>query len=110
MLIQCFAQTQADVTSAMSMIHYFHSAKVKQFRIELWKDIREGFYDYYTHFIYDDARKEIDQQADYSFDNVGVYYNDGETIFVKIYKNAKSDFAAYRHEDEPDTITDASTN
>jgi hypothetical protein len=110
MLIQCFAQNRDNVASAINMIHFFNLAKIKQFRIELWKDVRDGFYDMHIHFTMTEALREIDQQSNYNYDNVGVYYNDGEAIFIKIYKNAKHDFAAYRHDDEPDTMTDASNN
>lgn len=94
MLTTCHAQNKDDVIAATSMIHNYY--KNSHFVVELWANIVDGAYHVEEVDTIEKTWALVDTHLSEIHDNVGIYFNSGNKIFVKIYKHARHNHEAYR--------------
>ncbi|MDF2435386.1 MAG: hypothetical protein JWP44_5017 [Mucilaginibacter sp.] len=90
----CHALHMVDVVHASTMIYNFYKSEIEKFKVEFYYQI--GVPPYHTVDVdtLEKAWYELDQDLNAELDNIGVYYNEGKTIFIRVYKNAKVDVYA----------------
>lgn len=97
MLIQCLCQNKPNVISSVKMLTNHFRQHVKFLEVSVMNNINEDFNHVAAFETVDGALEEVDNYLDMVYDNIGVYYNDGEKIYIRIYKNAKVDAQSYKY-------------
>lgn len=97
MLIQCLCQNKSNVVSSVKMLMNHFQHHIKFLEVSLMTNINEDFQHVAAFETMDAAFEEVDNSLDVAYDNIGVYYNDGEKIYIRIYKNAKVNPQAYKY-------------
>ncbi len=94
MFIQIFCYNNEEATTAVNLLN-LHILD-KKFRMELMYTVQTGYKnpkesesvaDVYQYLI-DNFKEELD--------NVGVYYNSGDFLYIRIFKDAKVNVDAYK--------------
>lgn len=97
MLIQCLCQNKSNVVSSVNMLINHFQQQIKFLEVSVMNNINEDFNHVAAFETATGALEEVDNYLDMVYDNIGVYYNDGEKIYIRIYKNAKVDPQSYKY-------------
>lgn len=97
MLIQCLCQNKSDALSSVTMLISHFQQRIKFLEVSVMTNINEDFSHVAAFETKAGAFEEVDNYLNMEYDNIGVYYNDGEKIYIRIYKNAKVDPHSYKY-------------
>jgi len=98
MLIQVFAHKKEEVESVLKMIYSHFKSEIEYFEVDEMKNAREGFYRMEGRDSIEDVMADLNLNMNDDTDNVGVYFNQGKKLFIRLFKNAKFDADSYRME------------
>lgn len=101
MYIQMFCYNEAETKTAFQIVEFAKSIDPQltdtQFRMEVLYNIKAAF----QHPKESSDWKEVENYLlDYyneELDNIGVYYNSGDFIYIRIFKEAKVDHGAFKN-------------
>lgn len=97
MLIQCLGNNLDDAYDACKMIRDCYDYKIKFVEVKYMTNINDGFINVNAYTEYWEALVEVKKDFDEKLDNIGIYYNQGEKIYIQIYKNAKVKLDDYKY-------------
>lgn len=87
---QLSCRSQHDVTL---MINALYSGLKDEadlfFQVEYMRRVKEGYYDVHPLTSVQEVLDELDAKVDYTLDNVGLYYNAGSKVWVRVFHGAK---------------------
>ncbi len=96
MLIQIFAHTKNEIESSLQMLASHLSDNIDFYEVCQMANINKGYFDIDAKTSVDDVMQYVNNNMNEELDNVGIYFNDGRKIFVRIFKNAKVDSESYK--------------
>ena len=90
MLIQAFAHTKKETIRAVNILYNSLKTEVMFFEFSVSEYTSPSDYCYLApKESVGEVEDALDAHCDDSLDNIGVYYNDGQKIFIRVFKNAK---------------------
>lgn len=92
MLIQAFCHQSEQVARSSKMIWNEFRTELDFVELSYMRNIKEGYYNITPYESLDTALANLDMNPE---DNVGVYYNEGRKIYIRVFRNAKNDAEAY---------------
>jgi hypothetical protein len=95
MLVQAFCHTKEQIASVVKMLTTHFDPAITKYQVDFMRNIRVGYHRSEVFDNKDAALTVVENDMSQEFDNVGVYYNSGETIFIRIFQYAKVDKDAY---------------
>lgn len=94
MFIQMFCYSKQETEIAVNILNLH--IQDKKFRLELMQNIKSDFFNAKETTDLSEVNDYINNNLNEELDNVGVYYNSGDYIYIRIFKEAKVNTAAYK--------------
>ena len=91
MLVQVFCKDKTDVETAVRMIYNHFRNDIEFIQVDYVRKISEGPYFAEPFETVQEAIDRMAEKANIDTDNVAVYYNSGQKIFVRIFEMVKVD-------------------
>ena len=91
MLIQIFSKDLTELEIGLKMVYNFFRSDIEFFQYSE-TDSGEDDYKILPLFSISEVLEEVKNNINWARDNLAIYYNSGQKIYVKVFKNAKFNF------------------